>query len=92
MSKIPSTPSTPSTPRTPAQQNEAESPGGKAKTFNGSGNRRRVTRTKSKGLPSVAESEPTSNEPHSNYTSLDGSSDNILCVTCAYTFTKKGGK
>ena len=92
VSKIPSTPNTPNTPRTPGAQPESESPGSKKKDHTNGGTRRRATRTKSKTMPPLNESEALANEPTQNYTVTDGPTENILCLACAYTFTKKSGK
>ncbi|CAB4024987.1 syntaxin-binding 5 isoform X4, partial [Paramuricea clavata] len=92
VSKIPSTPSTPITPRTPGGVPlEAESPGGRKRDFKPSTNRRRATRTKSKPLEIVGENDVTSTDGGVlSQSSTDGVTENILCITCAYTFTKKG--
>ena len=96
VSKIPSTPSTPITPRTPGTPSsvsiEAESPGGKKRDSKSSTTRRRVTRTRSKPLETMAENDVINTDSIQSQSSTDGPTENILCLTCAYTFTKKGGR
>lgn len=91
VAKVPSTPCTPATPLTPGYlSGDGESPSGKKRDFR-CPSRRRVTKSKHKPLEASTEND-FSDGAVLSVTTSENSSEHILCVTCAYTFTKKKGK